>query len=466
MNSDEDFLKPPHEYDLAPASKARPPAIVPPPPPIPVAALSYSMPLRERRPGLVTAIGVIGIIVASITMLTCLTVGFSDFGFFALNAVSSNIAAAPRPTATINVAAMGTPSTPTAPNYIPPTDDAIPDDGFKQSDRVSVEGALSSLQSFNNSQFNELDNFLAQSGQSAFPTAGRGLSRGMVGFQVTKSGVYKGSGQADPSYTWFDVRWGRLEVYDDKVTLSSSDPTRPGVTTSIAIPQLATIANPGFAALTPKEIGTVMKQINLMAPNAMNDDQTAALNKTLASPQQNLVPALFLANPVTAAQQNPDGSTLVSFTGGGSAKISSSGAAITTVASQPFLMPKFQINTAGIVLSMIEAVASLGVAIFLLVISIQAFRGSQHTPRRFRIFAWIKIPLAIIGWSATALVWWGLGKSIGSTAAASGGAAVGTSIGTVYTVMSIFAGIAALIFPIALLFVLRSKTVREYFEAA
>lgn len=459
MNSDEDFLELPTEYDLAPTPQAlRRPPIAPPPPPIPVAALSYSMPLKERRPGLVTAIGVVGIIVASISMITSLGTGGYDALFVMVRAVSSSVASMPRPTATVNVAAMGTPSTPTAPNYIPPNDDAVPNDGLKQSERVTVEGTLASRQSFNNSQFNELDNFLAQSGQSAFP-------QGMVAYQIHKSGVYKGSGKADPSYTWFDVNWGRLEVYDDKVTLNSSDPTRPGVTTSIALPAYATVANPGFAALTPKEITMVIKRINAVAPNAMNDVQTIALKKTLASPQQNLVPTIFLANPVTSATQNSDGSAMINFTGGGSARISSDGASMTTVASQPFTMPSFEFSTGAIAVSIIESMASLGVAIFLLVIAVQAFRGSHHTPRRFRIYAWIKIPLAIIGWGATAMVWWGFGKMIGSAAAGSG-PAVGTSIGTVYAVMSIFAGIAALAFPIALLFVLRSKTVREYYEAA
>ena len=460
MNSDEDFLELPTEYDLAPTPQpVRRPPIAPPPPPIPVASLSYSMPLGQRRPGLVTAIGVVGIIVASISMLSSLGVGFFDFGCFALRAATSSMAAMPRATSTVNVAAMGTPTTPAAPNYIPPNDDAVPDDGLKQSQRVTVEGALARFQSFNNSQFNELDNFLAQSGQWAFP-------QGIVAYQIRKNGVYKGSGKADPSYTWFDVSWGRLEVYDDKVTLSSSDPTRPGVTTSIALPAYATVANPGFAALTPKEINTVIKQINTVAPNAMNDDQTAALKKTLASPQQNLVPALFLANPVTTAMPNPDGSAMINFNGGGSARISSDGSTMTTVASQPFVMPKFQFSLGAITISIIESVASLGVAIFLLVIAVQAFRGNQHTPRRFWIYAWMKIPLAIIGWSATAMVWWGLGKTIGSAGPPGSGPAVGTSVGTVYAVMSLFAGIAALIFPIALLFVLRSKTVREYYEAA
>lgn len=459
MNSDEDFLETPTEYDLAPAPKTvwRPPT-APAKPPVPVAALAYSMPLKERRPGLVTAIGVVGIIVASISMLSSLGVGFFDFGFFALSAATSSMAAMPRATSTVNVAAMGTPTTPTAPNYIPPNDDVLPEDGLKQSQRVRVEGALARFQSFNNSQFNELDNFLAQSGQSAFP-------QGIVAFQITKNGVYKGSGKADPSYTWFDLSWGRLEVYDDKVTLSSSDPTRPGVTTSIALPVYATAANLGFAALTPKEINTVITQINATAPNAMNDDQTTALKKTLASPQQNLVPAVFLANPVASATQNPDGSAMINFTGGGSARISSDGSTMTTVASQPFTMPTLQFSMGAIAVSIIESVASLGVAIFLLVIAVQAFRGSHHTPRRFRIYAWIKIPLAIIGWSATAMIWWGFGKSIGSAAAGSG-AAVGNSIGTVYAVMALFAGIAAVIFPVALLFVLRLKTVREYYEAA
>ncbi|HEX5244207.1 MAG TPA: hypothetical protein VFW23_13165, partial [Tepidisphaeraceae bacterium] len=167
MNSDEDFLELPTEYDLAPAPQAvRRPPIAPPPPPIPVAALSYSMPLKDRRPSLVTAIGVIGIIVATLSMLTSLGTGGYDAICVMIGAVSSSMAAAPRATATVNVASMGTPATPAAPNYIPPNDDALPDDGLKQADRVSVEGALSSLQSFNNSQFNELDNFLAQSGQS------------------------------------------------------------------------------------------------------------------------------------------------------------------------------------------------------------------------------------------------------------------------------------------------------------
>src|SRR5437660_1379592 len=62
------------------------PASGPPPIPVPVQPLGYSTPWEHRRPGLITAIGVLCIVVACLSGLTNLASAFQGFGFYMVSA--------------------------------------------------------------------------------------------------------------------------------------------------------------------------------------------------------------------------------------------------------------------------------------------------------------------------------------------------------------------------------------------
>src|SRR5687768_16842053 len=82
---------------LPPAAPQHDPAqagpFPPPPPPaaqwipaaLPVQALEYPLPSRGGRPGILTAIGVLSIIIAALSGLYSLVVGFQGFGFYMMS---------------------------------------------------------------------------------------------------------------------------------------------------------------------------------------------------------------------------------------------------------------------------------------------------------------------------------------------------------------------------------------------
>src|SRR5947207_1929215 len=86
----------------------QPPPVLPesPPPVIPVAVpvqrLEYTLPGSNRRPGILTAIGVLSIILASLSGLYSLISGLQGFGFYAMSMATSR-ATPLRPGATATV---------------------------------------------------------------------------------------------------------------------------------------------------------------------------------------------------------------------------------------------------------------------------------------------------------------------------------------------------------------------------
>src|SRR5687767_1033716 len=57
---------------------------LPPALPVPVQSLSYSMPVRPGRPGVLTAVGVLSIVVACISLLACLIIALTAGNFMML----------------------------------------------------------------------------------------------------------------------------------------------------------------------------------------------------------------------------------------------------------------------------------------------------------------------------------------------------------------------------------------------
>jgi hypothetical protein len=65
---------------------------------IPMAALAYSIPASYQRPGSLTAIAIISIVLSSLSALVCLGAGLETFGFFIISKMTSQMAATSVPT--------------------------------------------------------------------------------------------------------------------------------------------------------------------------------------------------------------------------------------------------------------------------------------------------------------------------------------------------------------------------------
>ena len=113
-------------------------------------------------------------------------------------------------------------------------------------------------------------------------------------------------------------------------------------------------------------------------------------------------------------------------------------------------------------LCILEAVLSGALAIYLFIAGIQVMRQSPAGARLHWIYIAIKIPLALLG--GAALIWLAMDFGAGVAGMVSQGGAA-PAIQTTYATMSAMTMIAALIYPIALLFALRSQTVRQYYNS-
>ena len=130
-------------------------------------------------------------------------------------------------------------------------------------------------------------------------------------------------------------------------------------------------------------------------------------------------------------------------------------------AGAPFL---FHVARGASVVMLVEGAMSFCVAVLLIVAGILMLRDSVTPVRLHRSDVVLKVPLVFVAAFAT---WWtysDLMASIGAIGANGGGAALGAGFGNMMAVFQavIWAGFA-LIYPIALLIVLSTRTSKEYF---
>jgi hypothetical protein len=347
-----------------------------------------------------------------------------------------------------------------------------PVNGLPVEDRQIASQVLASLQPLSAARAQELDNFLASNGQSVFPTGGRPLKSSAIRAGVTRSGAYPGSGEDDPGYTYFVTGWGTLNIYDDKAAFAPGDASRPPISTSLAADSNAN-ANamatpvPGFFPLTPTQTQSLAQQVRARTGTTLDPGQTAALGQLLQSPQQQLVPAMYASAPIRRTARQPDGSMLIKFNGGGSVILSPGGVSIKTTNSAAYVPPIFKFNFSPWVSALwtAESFVSAALAVLLLIGAILLLRDAPWGARLHRIFAWIKIPAAIASGIAMSMAAVQFGNGFAPAMAAGPAAGGAASVAGVYIIFAVILTVLALIYPVALLIALGSRTVRDYFNA-
>jgi hypothetical protein len=113
-----------------------------------------------------------------------------------------------------------------------------------------------------------------------------------------------------------------------------------------------------------------------------------------------------------------------------------------------------RINPWAALLAVGESLLSLGLAIYLLVIGILVFRGSHAGARQHRIYALIKIPLALLAGVASGWMYFGFVSSMPFST---------RGIGVFFVVFAIVAAVISMAYPIGLLIALQSRSVRGYY---
>src|SRR5437773_2135082 len=178
-----------------------------PPPPIPAVPLGYAPPPREGRPGILTALGIVSLIVACLSCLASLGGIASAIVFLAMSGMSFPVPTPPTPRVYTGgaVTENGLTVNPAeSPDAMPPPQRSI------------VIAALNSKRYITPQRRQHLDLLLNNSGAKIFPYVTGSTTTGQIMRDITDSGGAANQPQ------WFVVGAGRIEVDDDRAIFRPS----------------------------------------------------------------------------------------------------------------------------------------------------------------------------------------------------------------------------------------------------
>ena len=502
----------PAPYPAA-APYAQPYGYAPPPPPQPYppsnyppqswsAPPAYTQP-GAGRPGTVTAIGVMAIIVAALSIIGSFFSGCTSLYSIAAAEQSRMIAGARTTIATTGPGGGGM------------TADGSVDEGqvdspapMNPAERDAIVRALHSKRRLTPPRRRQLEAFLDEYGkQVLFDPAGQPLTTARVLNHIGDVGG-EFAGPNRPTTDFFDIKEGsinknpgRLLVYDDRILFrpaDGSDPLRstadkppaPGgavagqtarTNQQPATPQPFTPAGIPGQGLSSREALAVANTVNAKASNMLNPQQFQTLKNQLESSTyeafvqpSTTIPGL--TSQVRSAVVRDDGSVHVTFAMGTmtldpAGKLTDATTTFTgrtpAAANNPWgAVPNWgtlNVNRAAATLVAAEAALSVLLAILLLVTGILVLR--QTPAARKLLLAYGPLKLLTGALAIAALAWFVRGISAtddgSGTSVAMNMARSFRAVGTA----SIVIAAVGLIFPIAILIVLvGSREVKDYFK--
>lgn len=361
--------------------------------PLPVASLAYDNPYhRAGRPGILTAVGVISIILACLSGLASLWTGVMTTGLLMASQTPMPMVSVPAPPPV----AGGSQTIVSGGMIVVPEND-----GLAQAQREVVIRTIVRQQPMTPQRMRQLDELLMQAGKLIFPVAADSADQKLIEANINERGMLpSASGGMGPYY--LIVGTGRVEVYDDHAIFR---PDGSADYLSVSVPEAPT---------------TQGVQV-----------QSATQNFNVSG----------------------SGFTTVTTTSGGRTTTVTT----TTGGAMPFMMPK--ISPVAAAASIGEAVVSLLLAILLFVAGILVLNDSRHGRKMHWIWLSLKIPLILTAAVANWYVWtsWTSGfmpPGAGGPQAISGMMAAWMVVGAC----------VALAYPVSLIFVLRSRSVRDYYD--
>ncbi|MBC8106550.1 MAG: hypothetical protein H7Z14_08170 [Anaerolineae bacterium] len=416
-------------------------AIPPPPPLAPLHVLPvYDSPPSRGKPAIITLLGIVAIIVASLSMLVSAISGMVALGMMIQTKVSSTMAtaAAPRYTATATVAVNGRDVT--EPSTSPVKSFLTGPRGLTEAQRVAAREAFGRSQRLSPTQFERLDQLLAKAGKDMFPL-GVPTSTTPTRTVVSESGTLS-SGASTANY--YLIGSGRVEIYDDRGVFDPEE----GETIRVWQDEDPS-ADPSSNALSPKQIDDLLTSAQSQANGTLTPQQMAALKNELSDRDQTLVfknsgqPNLYVSIMPDKSARIAGGASFIQIDPAGNV----SDAASIMMAN----MSKFSIRPAASAMTLLDAILAGLLAIYLLIVGILVLRQNRRGRGMQMIFAVLKIPIAVlaaIGWMWTI------------QDANAGAISSGQLKAWLWTFLVI-----GLVYPITLLIVLRTRAVREYYNA-
>jgi hypothetical protein len=178
---------------------------LPPQVPIPVMPVTFVTPSAyQRRPGIVTGLGVASIVVAVLTAIACFVVMIWCFIMLA-NAASAPRTARMRPPVVMQNTGKGA---------IAQAVEEDPINGLSKAKRNMAMAGLTRARALTPPRVKQMNALLARAGRLMFPITVQGSSAKLVQSNVSESGILPGARGGDgPNF--YIIGAGRIEVYDD-----------------------------------------------------------------------------------------------------------------------------------------------------------------------------------------------------------------------------------------------------------
>jgi hypothetical protein len=309
--------------------------------------------------------------------------------------------------------------------------------GLETARRDMVIEQFARAQALSPVQRERLDQLLAKAGKEIFPF---GLSEQTLKSAVNEAGTLSGSGSIGNYYM---LGSGKIEVYDDRAIFSPTDgqPVRANADDPVA-------ADDQGNALPKRTIDALLQSAQQQSGNKLTPQQLTTLQTDLSDPRQTLVLPDGAGTRISATIL-PDGSARVTG-GNGFVEIDPAGRVIRSTGMMMTTMSRFAVRGTTSAMTLLDALLSGALAIYLLVVGILVLRQHRRGRAMLRAFAIVKIPIAVLG--AIGWVWTIEDANAGAVSA-------GWLQFWLWTLLAI-----GLIYPIALLIVLSTRTVREYYS--
>jgi len=436
--------------------------------------LNYALP-EAARPGAVTAIGVMSIVLGVLGILTGLmgglwavgvTVAASRLGTITPTGISTYVAApgsasvpatvpVPNDAGNVNAARFGDVMAAIAPS------------GLRSGDRAVVLAALESVRALSQARRDHLDALLSVCGIDVMRLPGIPITRGAVLANLSANGTLAGAGagatqRSTGGAIFFDLPGGRVEATDAQAIFRPGDGSAP-----IRAGQGA-VANPnGENVLPPSYIEAILARIETMVGVTLSTGQMDALADRLTTPSQGWItptPGPQGAVAQLLAANVGTGGSITVITAAGPATFAVDGSWTMSTANfaggpgggVPTLVgPLVFITT--------EIIASFGLAIFLLTAGVMTLRQSKVAPGLHQVYAWLKllaVGVGLIGWW-----WWNAGVTRSLAVSAPVAKAVTQGMATASVVLFTVLLALGAVYPVVLMIVFRSSAMRAYYAS-
>ncbi len=414
----------------------------------------YSTP-RVGRPGIITAIGVISIVVGSLGMLGSLGQSFYVVIFYTFTRAMASATATftPVPPAPPAVPAPATAQTTSTTGPSTASAVEVKPKGFSAAQREAVVAGLKRVRTLSDKQVKNLEALLDAYGQDVILLRGAKLTATNVMKNVSDAGTLP-SATGDEGPTYFELGQGRIEVSDAQAAFF---PTQGEAVRASADDGSANAGVIHPSGLSDAEVKAVLARVQQLSTLPLNATQVASLTTELQTGTMRLfTPSSSptqTSSQVIAVRTIGSGAVEVRTTAG-SIQVTTSGQVMSTSAWPTSGPPTFNVR-GGVVLALVlEGILSFLLAIYLLVIGILTLRQSPRGGRLHMIYAVVKIPLAIASGVGLYFLMSDLFSALpGGSGMNPVALATSTSMGVLF----------ACIYPIALLITLRTRSVREYY---